>query len=139
MGNYKFEENSNKNKQLPAGRRGIGCMLAMILPVVSYVAAIGLLDIKEVKTVVYRISPTLFGPPTIPSLIWKIKAIRPFLDLVYSWKDLEANLLLGLFILLILWGVIGSIYSAIYNVVSPSRYGKLDAPPSRRKSTKKSR
>ena len=139
MGNYKFEESIHKDKKPSVGRRGIGCMLAMILPVVSYLTAIELLNIKIVKTAVYRVSPTLFGPPTIPSLIWKIKAIRPFLDLVYSWKNLEANLLLSLFILLILWGVIGVIYSAIYNAVSPSRYGKLDAPPSKRKATKKSR
>ena len=136
MGNYKFDDNVHKKKQLPAGQRGIGCILILLLPIVSYVAAMTLLQGEEVRRVFYRVSPKLFGAPNIPKLLWKVDAIIPLLNKIYSWTDLEANILLGLLILLLLSGVIGVIYAVMYKAVAPAR---RDPPPTRRKSSKKSR
>ena len=139
MGNYRFNDDLHKKKQLPAGQRGIGCMLLLLLPIISYVGAVELLKIKTIQSIVYRISPTLFGAPSIPKILWKVKSINPFLNEVYSWTNLEANLLVALFLLLILSGVIGVIYAIMYRAVAPSRYGPQDAPPPRHKPTKRSR
>ncbi|MCP4142589.1 MAG: hypothetical protein GY755_20310 [Chloroflexi bacterium] len=136
---YKFEDPSEKSDELPAGQRGIGCGMMLLLPAISYVAAIELLKITEIKNFFIRVSPKLFGAPSIPSLLWKIKAIDPFLRRVYSWNNLEVNLLFGSLILLVLSGLIGMIYAFTYRAVTGSRYGRLDAPPPRHKPTKKSR
>ena len=136
MGTYNFDDNANQKKQLPAGQRGIGCSLVILLPIFSYVAAIELLRIPDVKRFFYRISPALFGTPNIPSLLWEVKAITPFLKTVSSWKNLEANLLLAVVVLILLSAVFSLIYSFAYRAVTPSRYGRHDAPPSKRKSKK---
>ena len=139
MGNYRFTDDANQQKQLPAGQRGIGCALIILLPIFSYVAAIELLKIPDVKNFFYRISPALFGAPNIPSLFWEVKAIIPFLRTVTTWTNLEANLLLGVVVLILLSGIFTVIYSFAYRAVAPSRYGGHDAPPSKRKAKKHSR
>ena len=139
MGNYRFTDDIHKKKQLPAGWRGIGCIMFFLLPTISYVAAIELLKITEIRNFFYRVSPKLFGPPSIHKLLWKVKSIDPFLREVYSWTNLEVNILFGLLILLVLSGFVAVFYSIMYRTVNPSRYGPTDAPPSRHKPTKKSR
>ena len=136
MGTYNFDDNIHEDRQLPAGQRGIGCIMIILLPIVSYVAAIELLKVTAIRNSLYRISPTLFGTPDIPQFLWGITAIGPFLQEVYSWTNLEANILLGLVILLFLSGVIAVIYSIMYRAVAPSRYRKTDAPPASRKTKK---
>ena len=138
MGNYKFNDDIHKKKQLPAGQRGIGCLMFLLLPIVSYVAAIELLKITAIRDFFYRVSPTLFGAPSIPKLLWEVKSIDPFLREIYSWTNLEVNTLFGLVILLALSGLVAVIYAIAYGAVGPAKYGRMDAPPQRRK-TKKSR
>ena len=140
MGSYQFDDSMHEEKPAPAGERGIGCIMALLLPVISYVGAAELLkNVEDIRHAFYRISPSLFGAPNIPSFLWKIKSINPLVQEIYSWTDLGANLLLGLVILLVLSGVVGVVYAITYRAVAPPRYGRLDAPPSKRKSTKKSR
>ena len=139
MGTYRFDDDVHKKKELPAGQRGIGCLLIILLPPISYAAAIILLKITEIRNFFGRVSPALFGTPSIPKLLWKIRSINPFLRMISSWSNLEVNLLFGLIILLALSGIIALVYSIMYKTVNPSRYGPTDAPPSKRKSTKKSR
>ena len=136
MGVYHFDDDIHEDRQLPAGQRGIGCIMIILLPIISYVAAIELLKITAIRDFFYRISPTLFGAPNIPQFFWGITAIDPFLREVHSWTNLEANILLGVVILLFLSGIIAVIYSIMYRAVAPSRYRKTDAPPQRRKQKK---
>ena len=139
MTGYKFDDDSKKSSELPAGQRGVGCGMMLLLPAVSYVAAMELIKITPIRNFFYGISPTLFGAPSIPSFIWKITAIKPLLDEIYSWTNLEVNLIFGAVILLVLSGLIGVVYSIAYRAVAPPRHSRLDAPPPRRKPTKKSR
>ena len=139
MGTYRFNDDVHKKKQLPAGQRGIGCLLMLLLPPISYFAAIVLLKTTEIRNFFGRVNPALFGTPSIPKLLWKIKTIDPFLRKVSSWQNLEVNLLFGLVILLVLSGVIAVFYSIMDKAVNPSRYGPTDAPPSKRRPSKKSR
>ena len=138
MGNYRFDDDIHKEKQLPPGQRGIGCAMMLLLPVMSYLAAMILLEIPKVKSLLLASMPSLFGAPSIPRLLWKITAITPLLRIIYSWNNLEINITLGLIILLFLTGFIGVFYSIAYRAVVP-KYGRLDAPPIKSKRKKKSR
>ena len=138
MGNYRFDDDLHKEKQLPAGWRGIGCLLMILLPIVSYVAAMEVIKITTVRNFVYRVSPSLLGPPSLPSVLWKIDSppLLAALNTIYSWNNLEANILLASLILLVLSGFIGFFYALVYRTVSPSRYGPQDAPPPKHKPKK---
>ncbi len=139
MGNYRFTDDIHKKKQLPAGQRGIGCIMMMLLPLISYVAAVELLKIEKMKLFFYASVPSLFGAPSLPPLLWKVEAIVPFLNTVRSWNNLEVNILFSLLILLVLTGIIGVFYAIAYRAVAPPKYSGLDAPPSKRKPSKRSR
>ena len=136
MTSYQF--NDEVEEKTPAGMRGIGCSLIVILPIFSYISAVQLLKIRDVYLALYSISPSLFGAPSVHEWLWMVRSIYPFLHLYSSWTNLGANLLLGGIILVILSGIIALFYSIVLKAVSPSRYGPTDAPPSRRK-VKKSR
>lgn len=132
MGIYKFDDGKGNEKEMPAGWRGIGCLLMIILPVMSFAGAIVLLQIPYIRGLFYQASPALFGPPSLPPVLWKIKSLAPFFSIIYSWTDLEAKLILTFMVLLVLSGVIGVVYAATYRSTN-RRYGPKDAPPSRRK------
>jgi len=139
MGNYRFDDNLHEKKRLPAGQRGVGCIMMVLLPIISYVTAGELLKIKAIRHFFYKATPSLFGKPAISKMLWEIKSIVPFLLKIYSWTDVKIKILLGLIVLLALSAVFGFIYAIIYNAVTPSRYSGLDAPPPKRRATKKSR
>jgi hypothetical protein len=111
-------------------------MLILLLPTISYFAATELLKNETIQTALYRTSPSLFGAPNIPSFLWKIPSLVPFFNTVYSWTNLKAILLLTVLVLFVLSSVIGFLYTIAYRAVAPSRYGPLDAPPSRHKAKK---
>ena len=139
MGNYRFNDEAYKKKQSPAGLRGIGCLMTILLPMISYIAAVELLKIIEVQSFFYAISPSLFGVPSIPQPLMEIKSIQPLLYKISSWANLEAHILFGLAILLALSGTISLVYAIVYRAIAPPRYGALDAPPQKHRDTKKSR
>jgi len=139
MGKFRFDDDINKKKQLPAIWRGIGCSMFILLPIISYLGAAVMLEIDSIRFFFYGLSPQLFGKPSIPPILWKITAIVPFLQEIRSWTNLEVNLIFASVILLVLSGIIGAIYGAMYRAVNPNRYGPTDAPPSKRKVKKHSR
>ncbi|MBT3337410.1 MAG: hypothetical protein HN855_16730 [Anaerolineae bacterium] len=139
MGNYRFEQ-KKKKKEMPAGWRGIGCLLMLILPVFSYLAAKILVKVDIIRTLFYRLSPNLFGAPSIHPLLYKLKGLSAILGTIRSWKDIGAELVLAVILLIIFSGIISVIYGFMYRAVAPSRYGPTDAPPPKKyRSKKKSR
>ncbi len=139
MGDYRFDDDIHKEKKLPAGQRGIGCGIMIILPFMSYLAAIILLEIPKIRELFRASVPSLFGTPSIHPLLWQVKSITPLLRIISSWKNLEVNILFGMLILLFLAGIISVIYAIVFRAMAPPRYSGTDAPPIKRKSKKKSR
>ena len=88
--------------------QGIGCLMMVLIPLMSYAGAVLLVD----ANLQYRWVPfprEFIGPPGRP--------------LLYSQ--------LGVTVLLSMFGfmVFVIIYSIIYRFVGPSKYGPTDAPP----------
>ena len=94
--------------------RGIGCLMMIIIPVLSYAAAVLLVQ-ENVKQ----------GWLPVPYQFARTIAL-PFLgDVEY----LIANLLVTVVISLIGFGIFTSLYSLMYSMLGPSQYGPLDSPP----------
>ena len=137
MGNYRFDDNLHKEKPLPAGWRGVGCLIILLLPIIAYAAAVTLLqEIDAVKIWLIQVSPSLFGAPSLPRFLWEIKVIRPLLNEILTWKNLEVNLLFAFVLLIPLSGIVNMIYGLMYRAVAPPRYGPKDAPPPKYKPKK---
>jgi len=97
--------------------RGIGCIMAIIIPIMSYAGAVLLVQLNQQQG-------WLPVPRELTSTIY-----LPFLGNVPS---LYANLIVTLVLMLIGYGILTTLYAMLYRVIGPPSLGPLDAPPVRR-------
>src|SRR5512146_2785820 len=107
--------------------RGIGCLLIVIVPVVSYIlgAASMQIAVDQNLPVPYQ----LMGFPVLPKVMTQVPGLAPVTGFLQSQENLYGILLLSLLFILIIGGVIAWLYAVIYKYVGPPQYGPLDAPP----------
>lgn len=125
MGRYdRFSQAQEKKRpwKIHPVWRGIGCALLVILPVMAYAGAVELVRLNIEQRWVL-LPAELMQTTTIPNLI--------------SVPHLFANLAVALVLLVIGYGILVILYSALYSMVGPGRYGPMDAPPPRRRKTRK--
>jgi hypothetical protein len=99
--------------------RGIGCLLIILLPILSYAGA-NLLVRANLQQGWVAFPSELLGTFNLP-----------FLGQVYL-----ADLAVTLAMLVIGFALLTLIYGLVYRLIGPSRYGPLDAPPPRKRRTR---
>ena len=132
MSKYKFADSkapAPKRHEVPAIMRGIGCIMIVIVPILSYIASTLLVENGFARQV---IPPAWFGRMEFPPLLAQLRgplgdAIR-YLSRV---NHLAANLVLTIVIVVIVGGLMTMIYGYIYELFGPPKYGPTDAPPPR--------
>lgn len=106
--------------------RGIGCLLIVIVPVLSYAAAVVTMPFFLQRGLVPR---TLLVTPQLPDWLWVLPVLARMLQFLFVRYAIYANLLLTFLYLLVIGGSFSLLYAAMYRIVGPSRFGPLDAPP----------
>ncbi|HLA97320.1 MAG TPA: hypothetical protein VJL34_02615 [Anaerolineales bacterium] len=98
--------------------RGIGCLMMLLVPVMSYAGAVLLVEANQEKgwivmprELMAKISVPVIGPV----------------------EHLWGNLLFALALSLIGFALLTALYALVYQFIGPPRYGPLDAPPERRR------
>ncbi len=104
--------------------RGIGCLMMILIPIMSYAGASLLVQANIARRWV----------PIPAELARSINV--PFLGDV---RYLLAILALAVFLSLVGFGVLTAVYSVVYKVLGPPQYGPLDAPPLRRTAARRRR
>lgn len=137
MSTYKFsDERKEKARETPAIWRGLGCLLMIIVPIISYAAAV----VTVQSIYLYRpalIPRDLLFTVEVPGLIWQyLPLLAGFLQNIFNDPYLWVYLMVTVVYLLIFSGVISVAYSALFRAFGPPQYGRLDAPPSRKKAKK---
>ncbi len=107
--------------------RGIGCLLVLIVPVMSYIMASVTVSIGLEQN--WPMPYQLLGNPVIPPALWNVGSITPILGFIQSQTNLYAILLMTVVYIIVLSAVLTFGYAVVYRFVGPSRYGPLDAPP----------
>ena len=107
--------------------RGIGCILMLIVPVLSYGISIWLVDFGVKNG--WPIPPSWFGPPSIHPLLYKLQGLQGILQFLQGQTNLEAYLIFTVVITLIIAGLLTLIYGWAYALFGPPKYGPQDAPP----------
>jgi hypothetical protein len=117
--------------------RGIGCIMFILVPILSIAIA--------VETINYGVDNgwqfpyQLMGYPAMPgffrysNLLWA--ATAPIRGIANFYAYTVGSLV----IMLVLGGIISVLYSYVYQMTGPSRYGPTDVPPVKIKGMKKSR
>jgi hypothetical protein len=108
--------------------RGIGCLLIILVPVLSYAAA----DVSMPFFLSQGLVPReLLSTPQTPDWLW----IAPVLAQTYQYllgrPGILAILVLTIIYILFIGGAMSVLYAFMYQLAAPSRYGPMDAPPPR--------
>ncbi len=129
MGKYVRETTSldNRVKQPHPVWRGIGCLVLLIIPVISY--ALAVLLVGYALQTGFAIPVQLLGYPVMPVWLFKVPGLIGLLNWIQSQPNLYAYLITTLFTLLFVSGVFSVFYAVTYRIIGPSRYTRLDAPP----------
>ena len=101
--------------------RGIGCILIILIPIMAYAGAVVLVR-ENFKNKWVALPTELIGSFVIPYLGARV-----------YYAEIAATLLLMFFG----FGVIVILYSLMYRLVGPARYGPLDGRPIRHKPRKR--
>lgn len=120
MGKYnKFESRQAKPRpwEIHPVWRGIGCIMMLIIPVLSYAGAVLLYDQNRTAHWV-KIPRELVQSISIP--------------FVGSVPHLFANLIGAVLLMLIGYAIFMVFYALIFRIIGPPRYGPIDSPPLRR-------
>lgn len=118
--------------------RGLGCLMMVIIPVIS--AAAGSITVDFILGLNPRFFPhQLLGRPQLPDLFYKSDNLMKLLKPLTEIKNLYAIVIVSIVYMILISGVISVIYAAVYSAVGPSRYGPTDAPPPKIKVIKKNR
>jgi len=117
--------------------RGLGCMMMIIIPAISYAAATLTIDYGLAHS--WSIPYQLLGYPKLPDLIYKSNALVALLAPITRIQNLYAYLGLGILYMIVISGTISIIYAAIYSMLGPSRWGPMDMPPPKFKPKKYTR
>jgi hypothetical protein len=107
--------------------RGIGCLLILIIPTLSYILATALVQLAVDQN--WPMPYQLMGYPVMPVLLWKDVGIVPVLVFIQNQNNLYAILAFTLFFIIFFSTLVSFGYAFIYRFTGPSRYGPLDAPP----------
>ncbi|MBM3145388.1 MAG: hypothetical protein FJ010_10525 [Chloroflexi bacterium] len=119
MGRYdRFSRIQEKEQQgMHPVWRGIGCILIVLMPVMAYAGAVELVKANYLKGWI-RMPADLARTVTIPY--------------VGSIQNFYAYIAVGILLLVAGYGILTILYSILYSVMGPPKYGPTDAPPPRR-------
>ena len=117
---------TRKKEPTHAVWRGIGCLLMLLVPLMSWILAAGTLQaaLKAGWPLPYQ----LLGYPVLPAQLWGIQALWPVLSLISRQQHLYMQLVFTVVFIIFIAAVLSFIYALIYRFVGPPQYGPLDAP-----------
>ena len=109
--------------------KGLGCLMFVIVPVISYGVAVILVKLGIARG--WPLPPEWLGPPVFNPLLWKVAGLIPILNFLSFQTNLIANLVIAAAITITIGGVMAILFGYIYKMFGPPQYGPLDAPPIR--------
>jgi hypothetical protein len=131
MGRYdKFAHKSKPRPERNPIWRGIGCILMVIVPLITYALTV-ILDPVLIKTGL--VPPQMRTPIHFPNWVARTVILKDIASFLGGIKDLWLGILVFIVLLIVITGVVSIIYVSILQVIGPARYGETDAPPTKYK------
>ena len=109
--------------------RGIGCVMMVIVPILSY--GIALLLVNYGISRGWPIPQSWLGYPTIHPLLLRLQGLRPIWDFLVQQNNLIANVIFTVAVMVVIGGIMSMIYGYMYTLFGPPQYGPTDVPPIR--------
>lgn len=132
MGRYtsyqKQKERIQRNQVHPV-MRGIGCVLMVLVPIISYGVAVLLVNYGIRSG--WPIPPDWLGTPEIHPLLWRLRGLEVVLGFLQAQTNLIANLIFAVALSVLIFGIMAVFYGFVYKLFGPPEYGPTDVPPIR--------
>ena len=109
--------------------RGIGCIMMIVVPILSYGVALLLVDYGIRQG--WPIPPSWLQPISIHPLLLRLRGLEPVWNFLLRQDNLMAIVVFTITIMVVIGGIMSVIYGYIYTLFGPPRYGPQDAPPIR--------
>jgi len=123
---YRKEQHERPWKINPAWR-GIGCVLFLLIPIMSWVAATLILQSYQNIALPYGMTRVVVIPYThigeIDRLITQIN------QYFVSTGFMTGQLFLTVILAFVGYGIMAFLYAILYKIAGPPRYGPFDVPP----------
>jgi hypothetical protein len=131
-----------KPKDLPRNEvhpvwRGIGCLMMVITPIISWAAAMLLLELGRSQKWPFLYELRDFV--RFPDLFYKIPGILVVANYLSSIPYFKALLIFFFLVLMLLSGVFAVLNAMLYRMIGPPRYTAIDAPAPRVKTKRYTR
>ncbi len=133
MGVYRHSQKSPQSDPRPYKVhplwRGVGCLMIVLVPLVAYAGASLMMQngVVEQMGVPLPAELTQDVPLSIEPIVISGRVLFPGYSTVVV--DLYANLVIGLVLTFLGFGILMVFYSIIFGMMGPKRFGPLDAPP----------
>ena len=128
---YKKAPPKPRNLGVHPVMRGIGCIMMIVVPVLSYGIALLLLDYGLRQG--WPLPPSWLGPLKIHPLLLSLRGLDPVWNFLLRQNNLIAILVFTVAITFVIGGLMSVLYGYIYTLFGPPQYGPQDAPPIRAK------
>ena len=127
MGKYtNYVRPSPRIRQTNPIWRGVGCILMVVVPLISFALAELTVNIDLAQP---YIPFQLMGTPYIPPILWTVGFLNPILFFIESLTNIYAVLIFMVVYIIALGTLISAVSAFFYQAMQTSRYGPLDAPP----------
>ena len=128
-GKYHRRRQVSRPREIHPVWRGIGCIIILLIPPMSYVTATILVNygLRNNWPIPYQLT----GTPILPNFIWNEPILTKLFTPMLSWTNIYANLLITLVLIVFFAGLISLGYAILYQFIGPPRYSSVDTPPPR--------
>jgi hypothetical protein len=139
MGKYtnrSQEKRIDKDQTKSVAWKGIGCVLMIVIPMISIAAAILTIEVPAVQAILpYQ----LLGPPPLPNFLFATDGLATLFDPITRIDNLYAIILVSLAYMIVIGGIISQLYVIAFRIVNPRKYSPFDAPPPKTRAKKYTR
>ncbi|HET6596896.1 MAG TPA: hypothetical protein VFG81_14825 [Anaerolineales bacterium] len=126
---YKHTPPKPRNLGVHPVMRGIGCIMMIVVPILSYGTALLLIDYGIRKG--WPLPPNWLQPISIPPLLLRLRGLDPIWNFLLRQDNLIAVVVFTVAIIVVIGGLMSVLYGYIYSLFGPPQYGPQDAPPIR--------
>ena len=127
MGIYtKLLHREKKRKEINPIWRGIGCILMVVAPLVTFALTTYIIPLLVASGYVPL---ELLGHIDFPDWTYRLPVLSSTVNFIWRINNLGLGLIVFFVILVLLSGIFSLVYVAILQFIGPPRYSQIDAPP----------
>lgn len=127
MGKYQSlarKKVKEKSRDVHVAWRGIGCLMMLVIPVISIAAAVITIDYGLANN--WVIPFQLLGFPRYPDWFYASSGLMTILSPITNTRHFYAYAVTSILYMILLGGIMSLFYAYIYRFIGPPRYGPLD-------------